>query len=299
MRTQFFVALLSLLSFEANADIAFERPPSPGGGLIVSSWVDPNGSDADTYAYDEFIVAADAAIAEVDWRGGYSLGAPYGPVTNFSVTFFDSIAGGSQPHLGNPQLEDTSPIYLAKYYVGGNAGEAPVGASGLYDYRFVLPTAFHAVAGTKYWLRIEASQSTYPDWGIAVGTGGDGNYFQFITGRASFLFVSGDIAFTLLTSAGPTTTPTPSFAPTQTPTSTPAATNTATPTATATPKPCVGDCNGNMQVTVDEILTMVNIALNNLPVTSCLAGDQNGDGRITVDEILAAVNKALNGCVHA
>jgi len=60
--------------------------------------------------------------------------------------------------------------------------------------------------------------------------------------------------------------------------------------------PCVGDCNGNGQVTVDEILTMVNIALGNTPVTTCEAGDANHDGEITVDEILTAVNNALNGC---
>jgi hypothetical protein len=60
--------------------------------------------------------------------------------------------------------------------------------------------------------------------------------------------------------------------------------------------PCVGDCGGGDQVTVDEILTMVNIALGNLNVSACLAGDTNGDNQITVDEILTAVNNALNGC---
>jgi hypothetical protein len=49
-------------------------------------------------------------------------------------------------------------------------------------------------------------------------------------------------------------------------------------------------------VTVDEILTMVNIALGNAPVTDCEAGDSNHDMHITVDEILTAVNNALNGC---
>jgi hypothetical protein len=61
---------------------------------------------------------------------------------------------------------------------------------------------------------------------------------------------------------------------------------------------CVGDCNGNGQVTVDEILTMVNIALGNADVSACGAGDANEDGQITVDEILTAVNNALNGCVQ-
>jgi hypothetical protein len=58
----------------------------------------------------------------------------------------------------------------------------------------------------------------------------------------------------------------------------------------------VGDCNGDGQVTVDEILTMVDIALGNVGVGTCTAGDANADGRITVDEILTAVRNALNGC---
>jgi len=49
-------------------------------------------------------------------------------------------------------------------------------------------------------------------------------------------------------------------------------------------------------VTIDEILTLVNIALGNADVSGCEPGDRNGDGKITIDEILAAVNNALNGC---
>ncbi len=59
---------------------------------------------------------------------------------------------------------------------------------------------------------------------------------------------------------------------------------------------CVGDCGGNDQVTVDELVTMVNIALGNANVADCEAGDLSLDGQITVDEILVAVNNALNGC---
>jgi hypothetical protein len=49
-------------------------------------------------------------------------------------------------------------------------------------------------------------------------------------------------------------------------------------------------------VTVNDILTMVNIALGNASASACSPGDANGDGQITVDEILTAVNNALNGC---
>jgi hypothetical protein len=59
---------------------------------------------------------------------------------------------------------------------------------------------------------------------------------------------------------------------------------------------CVGDCGNNGEVTVADIVTMVNIALGNLNVSACQAGDANGDNQITVDEILTAVNNALNGC---
>jgi hypothetical protein len=69
---------------------------------------------------------------------------------------------------------------------------------------------------------------------------------------------------------------------------------------------CAGDCNGNGQVSVDEVITLVNITLavpqpsactaGGTPVSVCTGGDLNGDGQITIDEIVAAVSKALNGC---
>jgi hypothetical protein len=59
---------------------------------------------------------------------------------------------------------------------------------------------------------------------------------------------------------------------------------------------CPGDCNNDGVVTVDELITSVNIALGGADITACRAGDLNGDGTITVDELLAAVNSALNGC---
>jgi len=59
---------------------------------------------------------------------------------------------------------------------------------------------------------------------------------------------------------------------------------------------CTGDCDRGGDVTVDEIITMVNIGLGSQDVENCLAGDSNGDGQVTVDEIVTAVNNALNGC---
>ena len=57
---------------------------------------------------------------------------------------------------------------------------------------------------------------------------------------------------------------------------------------------CAGDCNGDGRVTVDEILTCIDIALGQSLLGSCTACDR--DGTVTVDELLTAVTAALNGC---
>jgi hypothetical protein len=66
--------------------------------------------------------------------------------------------------------------------------------------------------------------------------------------------------------------------------------------AAAAPAACIGDCDDNGTVAIDELLAMVLVALDTDPVSRCSVGDANQDGRITVDEILAAVNAALRGC---
>lgn len=99
----------------------------------------------------------------------------------------------------------------------------------------------------------------------------------------------------------PTATPSDSS---PTPTTTPTAetepdTPTPQPSDTPTPVPspvCAGDCNGNGNVTIDEIVTLVHIALGDMAIDVCPAGDNDQDGAITVNDILAAVQSTLAGC---
>jgi len=99
-----------------------------------------------------------------------------------------------------------------------------------------------------------------------------------------------------------TPTPTGTPAPTRTPTRTWTPTRTATPLAGRTPTPttgppaCAGDCDGSGDVTVDEIVIAVNIALGTFAADQCPAVDTSGDGEVTVDEIVVAVTNALAGC---
>jgi hypothetical protein len=192
--------------------ILYSQPPDGTGSLIASSWVYPDGSDADMYAYDNFMLTDNADVTEVHWRGGYAYGAMYGRVQDFSVYFYESIAAGTEPHISRPDGEET--IYLARYFVGGIASETFAGNYGgvsMYDYSYTFPTPVHLTAGVKYWIRIEGYQLVYPDWSMSKATGGNGQYFRYSTGLHMFQFVPGDTAFTLLgdvtsTTVWPTTT---------------------------------------------------------------------------------------------
>jgi len=58
---------------------------------------------------------------------------------------------------------------------------------------------------------------------------------------------------------------------------------------------CVGDCDGNSQVTIDELLTLVNIALGSAGASACPHGVAS-DAEVNVAVIIQAVHNALTGC---
>lgn len=68
-----------------------------------------------------------------------------------------------------------------------------------------------------------------------------------------------------------------------------------TPAAAQVPA-CIGDCNSNKQVTVEELVRGVNIALGSQRVDTCTSFDRNENGAVTIDELIAGVNSALQGC---
>ena len=104
----------------SSAAVLYSQPHNGTGTINLSSWVFENGSDADLYAYDSFIIPTGGAVDRVTWRGGYQYNAMYGSVNNFSIYFYESTAGGTEPHVNNPQLPE---FYLARYLLNGIAGE--------------------------------------------------------------------------------------------------------------------------------------------------------------------------------
>lgn len=66
----------------------------------------------------------------------------------------------------------------------------------------------------------------------------------------------------------------------------------------ATP-PCVGDCDGDASVTIDEIIRGVGIALDEFAASVCLPFDRNGDQQVSVPELVEGVKASLTGCPAA
>jgi hypothetical protein len=119
-----------------------------------------------------------------------------------------------------------------------------------------------------------------------VQCGGDGSCDAPLPGELGN-YLGAQMAAVNLGAVLPQPTPTPS--PGDTPTLGP----TVSPTAGSH---CAGDCSGDGAVTIDELVLLVRIALEEEPLALCASGDRSGDGSVTIDEILLAVSSALEGC---
>ena len=59
---------------------------------------------------------------------------------------------------------------------------------------------------------------------------------------------------------------------------------------------CVGDCNGNGMVQINELILGVNIALGTFPISMCPSFDCQNNGTVPINCLIQGVNNALNGC---
>jgi hypothetical protein len=58
----------------------------------------------------------------------------------------------------------------------------------------------------------------------------------------------------------------------------------------------MGDCDGSGRVSIDELVSLVNIAVERIAPSVCAAGDGDENGIVSVDELVVAVDHALEGC---
>ncbi len=193
MKKLYCLVLLAILSGQAPAgNVVFTQPHNLSSTLYQSSG---NGSLWDRFVWDDFTLSSTQTISAVVWRGGYIYGTadPFGPVLDFSISFWPD-------KLGTPDLL-SGPFVTYAYGTGiGTAGEMQIGTFGgmiMYDYYWALPAPLALTVGTKYWIRIEASQAGIPDWGLAAGLNGDGLRFENFS-ETSYNIFAGDTAFSLI-----------------------------------------------------------------------------------------------------
>jgi sugar lactone lactonase YvrE len=59
---------------------------------------------------------------------------------------------------------------------------------------------------------------------------------------------------------------------------------------------CAGDCDGDEDVDVAELVLGLSVALGRTALDECASFDESGDGGISIDEVVQAVDASLNGC---
>ena len=62
---------------------------------------------------------------------------------------------------------------------------------------------------------------------------------------------------------------------------------------------CAGDCNGDGNAAVNELVAAIGILLGQSPGSACPAADVDGDGNVTVDELVVGVGNVASEGVAA
>lgn len=150
-----------------SATVYSQMGASLSSAKAISSYAvaNPEGSDGDVTAYDNFAIGKSASITGVSWRGSSSNDGSAG----FTIRIYASNPNpAAQPDISAP---------LGEINVAGKSGEVAVGKN-LSEYRaeFIQPLAL--TSGVQYWISIVSSRKDFSAWGWADGEGGDGKSIQ-------------------------------------------------------------------------------------------------------------------------
>jgi hypothetical protein len=172
MKTTFKMAVIVFLfisTFQIEAAIIYDQPYD--GSINADAYASQNdstigGSGDFAKAYDDFTLDSVTSIVKVKWYGEFFSGEP-APISNFLIQFWSDKSG--------PNAE------LFSETIVGNAHETlveKIGNFNLYQYGIDLSLPFQALAGTTYWLSIQATLDYPPQWGWYQGKGGEGVAYQ-------------------------------------------------------------------------------------------------------------------------
>ena len=207
MKTTFKMSVILFLfisTFQIEAAIIYDQPYD--GSNIADAYASQNDSTIeDGYgdfakAYDNFTLDSATAIGKVKWYGEFflneevfSVAPDPAPISKFLIQFWSDNSG--------PNAELFSETIL------GNADETfveKIGNFNLYQYGMDLSLPFQALAGTTYWLSIQATLDYPPQWGWYQGKGGKGGAYQdYLFGNTGP--IPTDLAFSLASVPEPIT----------------------------------------------------------------------------------------------
>lgn len=164
----------------AHADpLVYNQPASPGAYNTWPSFSSGGGDGITTY--DNFALTSSARVTAVQWHGNYvNAGTPSAnpapPDTDsFEITFRADQGGGPGAVLLTAivpmsRCEATALFPLDFHFTTGG----PAYRVSFYSYRAVLPSAFLAGAGRKYWIGIRGNCSAAdPGWSWYSGVPGN------------------------------------------------------------------------------------------------------------------------------
>jgi hypothetical protein len=180
---------LSLAAVQTASAGTLVSQPWDGGSNLFSSQNDTNPGGNGNFAttYDDFTLAHASALDGFQFTGGYFNPANQGPITAWTLTFYNNNAGVP----GNPIAIGSFPG------TGDETFLASVNGFPIYSYELDFQN-FDVSAGT-YWASVVPDIGFPPQWGWATGTGGNLGGYQCFFGACGP--TGTDFAFNLLGSA--------------------------------------------------------------------------------------------------
>ena len=198
MKTTFKMSVILFLfisTFQIEAAIIYDQPYD--GSNIADAYASQNDSTIGGFgdfakAYDNFTLDSATSIGKVKWYGEFflneeifSVAPDPAPISNFLIQFWSDSSGPN--------------VQLFSETIVGNAHETfveKIGDFNLYQYGMDLSLPFQALAGTTYWLSIQATLDYPPQWGWYQGKGGNGVAYQdYLFGNTGS--IPTDLAFRL------------------------------------------------------------------------------------------------------
>ena len=199
MKTTFKMSVILFLfisTFQIEAAIIYDQPYD--GSNIADAYASQNDSTIeDGYgdfakAYDNFTLDSATSIGKVTWYGEFFRGEPT-PISNFLIQFWSDNSGPNAELLSETIVGNARETFVEK-----------IGNFNLYQYGMDLSLPFQALAGTTYWLSIQATLDYPPQWGWYQGKGGKGGAYQdYLFGNTGP--IPTDLAFSLASVPEPIT----------------------------------------------------------------------------------------------